>query len=344
MRAMPLVLALLAALRAALRTRSELTLENLALRQQLALLRRRSKRPRFGRLDRLLWVWLSNHWAGWREALHLVRPETVIHWHRQGFRAFWTWKSRRRQTGRPPVASELADLVRTMALANPLWGAPRIHGELLKLGLDVSQRTVARLMPRRPKPPSQTWRTFLQNHVADLVSVDFFVVPTATFRVLYVFVVLLHHRRQVVHFNVTDSPTAAWTAQQIVEAFPDDSAPRYLLRDRDRIYSGEFRRRVKGMRIAEVLTAPRAPCQNPFAERVIGTIRRELLDHVIVLSEGHLRRRLQSYLRYYHGSRTHLALEKDEPEPRTVEPPEHGRVVALPLVGGLHHRYVRRAA
>jgi len=237
---MPLVLALLAALRAALRTRSELTLENLALRQQLALLRRRSKRPRFGRLGRLLWVWLSNHWAGWREALHLVRPKTVIHWHRQGFRAFWTWKSRRRQTGRPPVASELADLVRTMALANPLWGAPRIHGELLKLGLDVSQRTVARLMPRRPKPPSQTWRTFLQNHVADLVSVDFFVVPTATFRVLYVFVVLLHHRRQVVHFNVTDSPTAAWTAQQIVEAFPDDSAPRYLLRDRDRIYGGDF--------------------------------------------------------------------------------------------------------
>jgi transposase InsO family protein len=231
-----------------------------------------------------------------------------------------------------------------MALANPLWGAPRIHGELLKLGLDVSQRTVARLMPRRPKPPSQTWRTFLQNHLADLVSIDFFVVPTATFRVLYVFVVLLHHRRQVVHFNVTDSPSAAWTAQQIVEAFPDDSAPRFLLRDRDSIYGAEFRRRVKGMRIAEVLTAPRSPWQNPFAERVIGTIRRELLDHVIVLNEGHLRRRLHSYLRYYHGSRTHLALKKDAPEPRAVEPPQDGRVVALPHVGGLHHRYVRRAA
>jgi transposase InsO family protein len=230
-----------------------------------------------------------------------------------------------------------------MALANPLWGAPRIHGELLKLGLDVSQRTVARLMPRRPKPPSQTWRTFLQNHLADLVSVDFFVVPTATFRVLYVFVVLLPHRRQVVHFNVTDSPTAAWTAQQIVETFPDESAPRYLLRDRDSIYGGEFQRRVKGMRIAEVLTAPRSPWQNPFAERVIGTIRRELLDHVIVLNEGHLRRRLRSYLRYYHCSRTHLALDKDAPEPRAVEPPQHGRVVALPQVGGLHHRYVRRA-
>jgi putative transposase len=341
---MSVVLAFLGAARAAFRARRDLTLENLALRQQLALLRRRSKRPQFGRLDRLLWVWLSKQWAGWREALHLVRPETVIRWHRQGFRAFWTWKSRHGRVGRPRVGSELADLLRTMALANPLWGAPRIQGELLKLGLDVSQRTVARLMPRRPKPPSQTWRTFLRNHLADLVSVDFFVVPTATFRVLYVFVVLLHHRRQVVHFNVTDSPTAAWTAQQIVEAFPDDSAPRFLLRDRDSIYGGEFRRRVRGMRIAEVLTAPRSPWQNPFAERMIGTIRRELLDHVIVLNEGHLRRRLHSYFRYYHGSRTHLALEKDAPEPRAVEPPEHGRVVALPHVGGLHHRYVRQAA
>ena len=234
-------------------------------------------------------------------------------------------------------------MIRRMSVENPLWGAPRIHGELLKLGFDISQRTVSRLMPRRPKPPSQTWRTFLENHLADLVSVDFFVVPTATFRVLYVFVVLQHHRRRVVHFNVTDSPTAAWTAQQVVEAFPDDSAPRYLLRDRDSIDGSEFRRRVKGMRIAEVLTAPRSPWQNPFAERVIGTIRRELLDHVIVLNEKHLRRRLRSYLRYYPGSRTHLSLEKDAPEPRAVEPPEHGRVVALRHVGGLHHRYVRLA-
>ncbi len=289
-------------------------------------------------------MWLLRQWAGWREALHVVRPQTVIRWHRRGFGAFWTWKSRRGRVGRPRVISELAELVRTMALANPLWGSPRIHGELLKLGLEVSQRTVARLMPRRPKSPSQTWRTFLQNHLADLVSVDFFVVPTATFRVLYVFVVLLHHRRKVVHFNVTDSPTAAWTAQQIVEAFPDDSAPRYLLRDRDGIYGGEFRRRVKGMGSAEVLTAPRSPWQNPFAERVIATFRRELLNHVIVLNEGHLRRRLRSYVRYYHGLRTHLALEKDAPKPRAVEPPAHGRIVALPLLGGLHHRYVRSAA
>jgi len=294
---MHLVLALLGALRAALGARTDLVLENLALRQQLALLRRRSKRPRFGRLDRLFWIWLSQRWAWWREALNVVRPETVIRWHRQGFRAFWNWKSRHGRAGRPSVDREIAKLVRTMALANPLWGAPRIHGELLKLGLDVSQRTVGRLIPRRAKPPSQTWRTFLQNHVAELVSVDFFVVPTVTFRVLYVFVVLLHHRRKVVHFNVSDSPTAAWTAQQIIEAFPHDSAPRFLLRDRDSIYGGEFRRRVKSIGIAQVLTTPRSPWQNPFAERVIGTIRRELLDHVIVLNEGHLRRRLHNYFR-----------------------------------------------
>ncbi len=341
---MSLVLALLGTLRAGLKARSDLVLENLALRQQLALLRHRSRRHRFSFLDRAFWVWLSQRWTGWRGALHIVRPETVIRWHRQGFRAFWTWKSRRGRSGRPSVGSEVVQLVRTMALANPLWGAPRIHGELLKLGFDVSQRTVTRLMPRRPKPPSQTWRTFLQNHLADLVSVDFFVVPTATFRVLYVFVVLMHHRRRGVHFNVTETPTAAWTAQQIVEAFPDDSAPRYLLRDRDGAYGDQFRRRVRGIGIVEVLTAPRSPWQNPFAERVIGTIRRELLDHVIVLSEEHLRRRLRSYFRYYHASRTHLALEKDAPEPRAVEPPEYGRIVALPQVGGLHHRYVRHAA
>ena len=341
---MSLLLALLGALRGALGAHADLVLENLALRQQLALLRRRSKGPRLGPLDRLFWIWLSRSWARWRETLHIVRPETVIRWHRQGFRAFWNWKSRRGRGGRPPIDLEIAKLVRTISLANPLWGAPRIHGELLKLGLEVSQRTVGRLMPRRAKPPSQSWRTFLQNHVADLVSVDFFVVPTVTFRVLFVFVVLLHRRRRVVHVNVTDSPTAAWTAQQIVEAFPHDSAPRYLLRDRDSIYGAEFRQRVDGIGIAEVLTTPRSPWQNPFAERVIGTIRRELLDHVIVLNEGHLRRRLRSYLGYYHGSRTHLALEKDAPEPRAVEAPEYGQVVALPQVGGLHHRYARRAA
>ena len=312
---MSLVLALLGALRAALGARSDLVLENLALRQQLALLRR-SKRPWFGPLDRLVWIWLPQRRARWREALHVVQPQTVICWHRQGFRAFWNWKSRRGRTGRPPVDSEIAKPRPHHGPRQSTLGRTAHPREILKLGLDVSQRTVGRLMPRRAKPPSQTWRTFLQNHVADLVSVDFFVVPTVTFRVLYVFVVLLHHRRRVALFNVADSPTAAWMAQQIVEAFPHDSAPRFLLR--------QFRRRVKSIGVAEVLTTLRSPWQDPFAERQIGTIQRELLSHVIVFNEGHLRRRLRSYFRYYHGSRTHLALAKDAPEPRAVEPPETG--------------------
>ena len=339
-----IVVGLLGSLRSALRGRGDLVLENLALRQQLALLHHRSKRPQFGRFDRAFWVQLSRRWSRWRDALLLVHPATVIRWHRQGFRAWWAWKSRHRGPGRPPVGSELRLLIQEMARANPLWGAPRIHGELLKLGFTISQRSVARIMPRRRGPPSQSWRTFLSNHVADLVAVDFFVVPTATFRILFVFVVLLHHRRQVVHFNVTSAPTSAWTAQQILEAFPEDSAPRYLIRDRDAVYGDTFRRRVEGMGIAEVLTAARSPWQNPYAERMIGTIRRDLLDHVIVLGEEHLRRQLHRYLRYYHGARTHLSLAKDAPEPRPVEPPEHGSVVAVPEVGGLHHRYARRAA
>jgi len=231
-----------------------------------------------------------------------------------------------------------------MAQANPLWGAPRIHGELQKLGIDVAERTVSRLLPKRRSPPSQTWRTFLTNHVRDLVSIDFFTVPTARLRVLFVFVVLAHDRRRVLHFNVTEHPTAAWTAQQIVDAFPDDSAPSYLLRDRDSVYGHVFRQRVKGMGVAEVLTAPQSPWQNPFAERLIGSIRRECLNHVLVLGERHLRRILTGYFGYYHQARTHLSLAKDTPDVRLVEPASAGRIVELPEVGGLHHRYLRQAA
>jgi putative transposase len=196
--------------------------------------------------------------------------------------------------------------------------APRVHGELLKLGLDVAERTVSRLMPKRRPPPSQTWRTFLTNHVRDLVSIDFFTVPTARLRVLFVFVVLAHDRRRVLHFNVTEHPTAAWTAQQIVNAFPDDTVPSYLLRDRDRVYDEQFRHRVNGMRITEVLTTPHSPWQNPFAERLIGSVGRECLGHVLVLSERHLHRVLTRYFAYYHGTRTHLALEKDAPDRRPI--------------------------
>jgi transposase InsO family protein len=231
-----------------------------------------------------------------------------------------------------------------MAVANPYWGAPRIHGELLKLGIAISERTVSRLMPRNRNPPSQTWRAFLNNHIQDLASIDFFTVPTATFRVLFVLVVLAHHRRRVVHFNVTEHPTAGWTGQQMVEAFPEDTAPRYLLRDRDKIYGCEFQQRIRSMRIEEVLSAAASPWQRAHVERLVGSIRRDCLDHVIVLGEGHLRKILKSYLEYYHRSRTHLALGKDAPEPRVVQPAELGGVVELPEVGGLHHRYERLAA
>jgi transposase InsO family protein len=231
-----------------------------------------------------------------------------------------------------------------MAEANVGWGAPRIHGELLKLGIEVSERTVSRLMPKRSTAPSQTWRTFLDNHVRDLVSIDFFTVPTARLRVLFVFIVLSHERRRVIHFNVTEHPTAAWTAQQMIEAFPEDQAPRYLVRDRDGIYGEYFQKRVQGMGIREVRTAPRSPWQNPYAERIIGSIRRDCLNHVIVINDKHLRRILKSYLRYYHESRTHLSLDKDAPASREIQANKVERIVQIPQVGGLHHRYERRAA
>jgi putative transposase len=322
----------------------QLALENLALRHQLAVYKRTVIRPKLRTTDRLLWVWLARLWAGWRQPLLIVTPDTVLRWQRRRFREHWTKRSGRPRAGRASISAEIAALVRTMAAMNPLWGAPRIHGELMKLGIEVAERTVSRLMPKRCPAPSQTWRTFLTNHVRDLVSIDFFTIPTAGLRVLFVLVLLAHHRRRVVHFSVTEHPSAAWTAQQIVEAFPDDTAPAYVLRDRDTIYGHAFRQRVKGMQIREILTAPRSPWQNPFAERLIGSIRRECLDHVLVLSERHLRRVLTCYFAYYHGARTHLSLEKDAPDARPIARPAIGKVVPIPEVGGLHHRYVRQAA
>lgn len=230
-----------------------------------------------------------------------------------------------------------------MAQENPTWGAPRIQSELRLLGYTVAESTVARYMGRRRKPPSPTWRTFLDNHVPDIAAIDFFVVATVSFRLLYCFLVLRHDRRRVVHFNVTPYPTARWTAQQIVEAFPFDEAPRFLIRDRDASYGLDFRERVKHMGIEEVVIAYRSPWQNPFAERLVGSIRRECLDHVIVLNEAHLMRILRAYFAYYHEARTHLSLERNAPVPRRVEPPEQGKIVAIPQVGGRHHRYTRAA-
>jgi putative transposase len=289
-------------------------------------------------------VWLSLVWTDWAKVLLIVKPETVVRWHRKGFKWYWTQKSKLRGPGRPKINPEVRALILRMCEANSTWGAPRIHGELLKLGIEISQRTVGRIMPKRRKPPSQTWRAFLDNHVKDLVAIDFFVVPTATFRVLFVLVVLAHDRRRVVHFNVTEHPYAEWTALQVGQAFPWETAPRYLLRDRDSIYSGRVRGRIHNMGIEEVITAPRSPWQNPYVERIVGSIRRECLNQVVVLGERHLRRILSSYFDYYHRSRTHLSLKKNSPEHRDVHPPEMGEVIELPLVGGLHHRYERRAA
>jgi len=336
---------LLATLSSILRSRAVLELENLALRHQIGVLQRSaSKRPKLTPLDRVLWAWLSGIWSDWRSALAIVKPETVVAWHRTGFRLFWTWKVRRGQPGRPLISPEVRDLIRRMCRENPTWGAPRIHGELLKLGIDIGETSVSKYMVRSRKPPSQSWRTFLENHLQQLVSIDFFTVPTIRFQVLYVFLVLAHDRRRILHFNVTAHPTAEWTGQQLREAFPFDQLPRYLLRDRDAIFGDDFRRQVTDMAIQEVLSTPRSPWQRAYVERVIGSIRRECLDHLIAFNETSLRRILRSYVEYYHRSRTHLALGKDSPEPRSIQSAKMGRVVALPQVGGLHHRYERRRA
>ncbi len=274
-------------LRALLMPRGVIIAENFALRHQLGILQRSAKRPRLRQWDRILWVWLSRFWSGWRSALLIVQPDTVVRWHRQGFKLYWRWKSRKKP-GRPKIDAEIRSLVQRMSRENATWGAPRIQSELQLLGYTVAESTVAQYMIRHRKPPSQTWRTFLENHVGDIAAIDFLVVPTVRFRLLYCFVVLRHEQRRVVHFNVTAHPTARWTAQQIVEAFPYDQAPRFLIRDRDAIYGVDFRRRVQHMGIEDLVIAYRSPWQSPYVERLIGSIRRECLDHVIVFSEAHL--------------------------------------------------------
>lgn len=335
---------ILQALFAVFRSRESLILENAALRHQIEVLQRNTRRPELKWRDRAFWDVISGIWTDWRGALFIVRPETVVRWHRHGFRFYWKWKSRYQWPGRPKAPREVRDLICQMSIVNPLWGAPRIHGELLKLGIKVSQATVSKYMIKPERRSSQSWRTFMINHAGEIASIDFFTVPTATFRVLYVFLVLDNARRKIIHFNVTANPTAAWTGLQIVQTFPWDTAPKFLLRDRDSIYGLDFTRRVASLGIKQIPTARRSPWQNPYVERVIGSIRRECLDHVIVLDERHLRRVLKEYLVYYHRSRTHLGLEKDCPVPRPVEPADLGGIRAVPVLGGLHHRYTRRAA
>jgi putative transposase len=323
--------------------RLELIAENLALRQQLALLSRTAKRPKLRTQDRLFWSTLSSLWKNWRSALIIIKPDTVVRWHREGFRNYWRWKSKARNSGRPKIDSEIRELIRRMSEENPLWGAPRIQAELKLLGFNMAESTVAKYRLKIRKPPSQTWKTFLSNHAETIAGIDFFTVPTATFRNLYCFIILIHSRRQIVHFNVTDHPTAAWTAQQMIEAFPEDASPRFLLRDRDSIYGAEFCSRVKGMQIEQLITAPHSPWQSPYVERVIGSIRRECLNHLIVLSQEHLRKVLNGNVRYYNNTRPHESLGKNSPIPRVIESAKKGPIISIPEVGGLHHRYQRAA-
>jgi hypothetical protein len=323
---------------------AELEIELLVARQQLAICQRSALRPRLRLRDRLFRCRLSRLWSGWKQALVVVKPATVIAWRRRRFREFWTKLSSKRGPGRPPVAKETQDLIRRMSELNVTWGSPRIRSELKMLGIDVAQSTVERYMVKRPKPASPTWRAFLANHVGCLASIDFFTVPTVRHRVLFVFVVLAHLRRRVLQFGITEHPTAEWTSRQIIEAFPWDTAHRYMIRDRDSIYGDIFRGRMKAMGIKEVLIAPRSPWQSPFVERLIGSIRRDVLNHVLVLGERHLHRVLKSHFAYYHCARCHMALAGDAPEHREVQLPEMSKVIASPEVGGIHHRYVRRAA
>jgi len=322
-----------------IRSRVMLEAEIWTLRQQINVLRRTApKKLSFCAVDRMIFVGLYRLFPKICDALAIVKPDTLVRWHRAGFRSYWRWKSRRRG-GRPIVPVEIRRLIREMSIANPLWGAPRIHGELLKLGIDIGQTSVAKYMARRRGPPSQGWKTFLNNHADGIAAMDLFVVPTISFRLLYGLLIMGHGRRQILWFGVTSHPTAEWMANQLTEACGWEQAPRYLIRDRDGVFGELFVRRLRSMGIRDRPTSPRSPWQNGFAERLIGSIRRECLDHVVVFGERHLRHILLSYMKYYNEVRTYLSLEKDTPVSRAVE--RTGHILCRPILGGLHHQYVR---
>src|SRR6476661_1812981 len=321
------------------KSKSRLEAENAALRHQLIVLQRRVRgRVQLTNGDRLFLVLLYRWFPSVLRAITIIRPETLVRWHRAGFRHYWRWKSRS-FGGRPQIDADLRALIRRMSVDNPLWGAPRIHGELLKLGFEVAQSSVAKYMVKRRGPPSPGWRTFLRNHTPDIAAMDLFIAPTIGFELLYVLVIVQLERRKLVWINVTRHPTAEWIARQITEAFPWAEAPRYLIRDRDRVYGAAVTRRLRAMGIRDKPIAPASPWQNGFAERLIGSIRRECLDHLVVLSEAHLRRILQAYAGYYNKIRTHRSLDKDAPVSRPVQ--RIGNITSHALLGGLHRQYVR---
>ena len=320
-----------------LRWRAALEAEIWTLRQQINVLRRTApKRVSFRVFDRLVFVGLYRLFPNICNALAIVKPDTIVRWHRAGFRSYWRWKSRP-GGGRPTVPLEIRKLIRKISIANPLWGAPRIHGELLKLGIDIGQTSVAKYMATRRGPPSQGWKTFLSNHADGIAAMDLFVVPTISFRLLYGLLIMGHGRRQILWFGVTSRPTAEWIANQLTEACGWEQAPRS--RDRDGVDGEVFVRRLRTIGIRDRPASPRSPWQNGCAERLIGSIRRECLDHVVVFGERHLRHVLLSYMKYYNETRTHLFLDKDSPLSRIVE--RVGRIRCRPILGGLHHQYIR---
>src|SRR6266404_3451782 len=329
----------LAVLASPFKSKLRLEAENAALRHQLNVLRRRLHgRVRLTNHDRWFFILLYRWFPSILQVLTIIRPETLVRWHRTGFRCYWRWKSRP-LGGRPQIETKLRVLIRRMSMENPLWGAPRIHGELLKLGFEVAQSSVAKYMVKRRAPPSQGWRTFLRNHAPDIAAMDLFVVPTIGFDLLYAFIIVRLGRRDLVRIDVTTNPTAEWLARQITEAFPWNEAPRYLIRDRDQAYGAAVTRRLRAMGIRDKPIAPGSPWQNGFAERLIGSIRRECTDHIIAVGEEHLPRVLRSFAHYYNEPRTHRSLNKDAPRRRLIE--SVGTIVSRPILGGLHHRYCR---
>ena len=321
-------------------------LENLALRQQLAVLKRKHPRPKLGPLDKLFWLLARRFWSRWKEMLVLVLPETVARWHRAGFKAYWAMlgKVRKRIGGGRRISKQIRELIFRMVAENPTWGAPRIHGELLMLGFEVSETTVSRWMRRAPRvpEPAKRWLAFLRNHREAIAAMDFFAVPTLTFHLLYCFFIISHDRRRILHFNVTRHPTSGWIVQQLREAFPYDAVPRFLLFDHDAKYGLEVPTAIRSMKIDCVQTSIQSPWQNGVAERWVGSCRRELLDHVIALNERHLKRLVSDYISYYHQDRTHLGLDKRTPAGRSCAA-AHGPVISRRRLGGLHHRYDRAA-
>src|SRR5712692_8404876 len=328
------------------RNRRSLLLENLALRQQLAVLKRKHPRPKLGPLDKLFWVLARRFWSQWKESLLLVIPETVVRWHQAGFKLYWAMlcKVRTRVGGGRRISRQIRELIFQMVAENPHWGAPRIHGELLMLGFEVSETTISRWMRRAPKSPqpAKRWLAFLRNHREAIAAMDFFTVPTFTFNVLYCFFIISHDRRRVLHFNVTQHPASIWLVQQLREAFPYQWAPRFLIFDRDAKYGLEVPVAVLSIAIRPIRTSFRSPWQNGIAERWVESCRRDLLDHVIAINESHLKRLLLEYVHYYHEDRTHLGLDKETPGSwlRSVS---SGRVIGQTRLGGLHHRYDRAA-